>query len=146
MNKGAAVFSARLMYRRKSGWSVRLQAAGDWRPCSVREPFGHRVSCAALGLDVSYDRNWNQRAYICQGQRHGFEIAEYCDGMDSVRLSMSQSSLEMLGKQIRFFMCLDDFFAQKISAECIMKIPYLALVFCLLWLSRDLRKAQTFCS
>ena len=102
------------------------------------------MSCAALALDVSYDRNWNQRAHICQGQRHGFEIAEYSDGMDSVRLSMSQSSLEMLGKQIRFFMCRDDFFAQKISAESIMKIPYLALVFCLLWFSRDLRKAQTF--
>ena len=27
-----------------------------------------------------------------------FEIAEYCNGMDSVRLSMSQSSLEVLGK------------------------------------------------
>ena len=37
-------------------WVV-CQAAvwGDWRPHSVREPFGHSVNCAALGLDVSYE-------------------------------------------------------------------------------------------
>ena len=42
---------------------------------------------------------------------------------------MTQSSLEMLGKQIHFFMCSDAFFAQKICAEFLLKIPRLALVF-----------------
>ena len=54
---------------------------------------------------------------------------------------MTQSSLEVLGKQIRFFMCRDAFFAQKICAEGILKIPCLALIF-LLWFSQDLGKAQ----
>ena len=67
-------------------------------------------------------------AYICRRQQHGIEIAEYRNGMDSVRLSMTQSSSEMLGKQIRFFMCCDAFFAQKICAEGISKISCLALV------------------
>ena len=66
--------------------------------------------------------------------------------MDSVRLFMTQSSLEVLGKQIRFFMCRDAFFAQKICAEGILKIPCLALVFPLLWFSRDLRDALTLWS
>ena len=52
-------------------------------------------------------------------------------------LSMTQSSLEMLGKQTLFFMCCDVFLAQKICAEGILKIPCLALVFYLLWFSQD---------
>ena len=59
--------------------------------------------------------------------------------MDSARLFMTQSSLEVLGKQIRFFMCRDPFFAHKICVEDILKIPCLALIFSLLWFSRDLR-------
>ena len=54
---------------------------------------------------------------------------------------MIQSSLEVLTvlcKQIRFFMCRDAFFAQKICVEGVLKIPCLTLVFCLLWFSRDM--------
>ena len=101
---------------RQNIWVV-CQAAGDWRPCIFREPLGHSVNCAVLGLDISYDRKWNQRACICRRQQNGFEIAEYSHGMDSVRLFMTHSSLEVLGKQIRFFMCRDAFFAQMICAE-----------------------------
>ena len=72
------------------------------------------MSCAALGLDVSYERNLNQRAYICRRQQHGLEIAEYSNGMDSVRLSMTQSS----------FMCRDALLAQKICLKGILKIQY----------------------
>ena len=61
------------------------------------------------------------------------EDAEYMNGMDSDGLFMTRSSLEVLSKQIGFFMCRDAFFAQKICAEG------LALVFSLLWFSRDLR-------
>ena len=99
------------------------------------------MSFAALGLVVSFEKNWNQRAYISQRQQHGFEIAEYRNGMDRKRLAMIQSSLEVLTvlcKQIRFFMCRDAFFAQKICVEGVLKIPCLALVFCLLWFSRDM--------
>ena len=71
---------------------VVCQAAGVWRPSCVRELFGHRVSCAALVLDASYYRNWSQRAYICRRQQQRFEFAKYSNGMDSVRLSMIQSS------------------------------------------------------
>ena len=74
-----------------------------------REPLDHTVNCAVLGLDVSHDRHWNQRAYICRRQQHSdrFEIAGYSNGMDSERLSMTQTSLEVLGKKICFFMCRD---------------------------------------
>ena len=95
---------------RQNIWVI-CQAAGDWRPSIFRELLGHSKKCAVLGLDVSYERNWNQRAYICRRQQHGFEIAEYSNGMDGVRLAMTQSGSEMLGKQIRFFMCRDAFFA-----------------------------------
>ena len=67
---------------RQNIWVI-CQAAGDWRPSIFRELLGHSKKCAVLGLDVSYERNWNQRAYICRRQRHGFEIAEYSNGMDS---------------------------------------------------------------
>ena len=59
---------------------------------------------------------------------------------------MTQSSLEVLGKQIRFFMCRDSFFAEKICVEGILKIPCLALIFPLPWFSRDLKEARTFWS
>ena len=59
------------------------QAARDWRPSIFRELLGHSVKCAVLGLDVSYDRNWNQRAHIYRRQQHVFKIAEYSNGMDS---------------------------------------------------------------
>ena len=55
---------------------------------------------------------------------------------------MTQSSLEVLGKQIRFFMCRDAFFAQKICAEGMLKIPCLALVFSLLWFFLRLERCQ----
>ena len=54
LNQGPAVFSTRLMYRRKSGWSA---AAKDWRPLSVREPGDDRVYCPVLGLDEGDDRD-----------------------------------------------------------------------------------------
>ena len=84
-------------------WAV-CQAAADWRRCSVRGPLGHRVSFAALGLVVSFEKNWNQRAYISQRQQHGFEIAEYRNGMDRKRLSMMQSSLEGVSRFV--FACV----------------------------------------
>ena len=37
-------------------WVV-CQAAGDWRPFSVREPRDHRVYCPVLGLDEADDRD-----------------------------------------------------------------------------------------
>ena len=103
------------------------------------------MSCAALGLDISNDGNWNQRAYICRRRQQGFEIAEDSpgNGMDSIRLFMTLSSLEV---QICFFMCCDPFFAQKMCVEGILKILCLALVFSLLWFSRDLRGALTLWS
>ena len=44
---------------------------------------------------------------------------------------MTQSSLEVLGKQIRFFICRDSFFAQKICVEGILPCIgfFFALVF-----------------
>ena len=66
-----------------------FQAARDWRSYSVRKPLGHSVCCAALGLDISYDRKQNQRAHIWRRHQQGFEIAEYSDGSvgrDIVRL------------------------------------------------------------
>ena len=45
--------------------------------------------------------------------------------MDSMRLAMTQSSSEMLSKQICFFICRDAFFTQKICAKGILKIPCL---------------------
>ena len=67
-----------------------------------------------MGLDLPCDRNWDQQTYICRRQQHGFEITEYSNGMDSVRLFMTQSRLEVLGKQIHLFMCRDVLFTQKI--------------------------------
>ena len=61
--------------------------------------------------------------------QHKFEIAEYSNGMDCVRLFMTQSRLEVIGKQIRYFMCRDAFFAQMICVEGMLKISCLALVF-----------------
>ena len=81
---------------------------GEWRSLRVL-PLGYRVSSAALGFDVSYDRSWKQRAYICRRHEHIVEIAECSKGMDSMRLSVAQFSLEVLGKQICFFMCCDTF-------------------------------------
>ena len=40
-------------------WVV-CQAAGNWRPFSVREPGDHRVCCPVLGLDKADDRERNQ--------------------------------------------------------------------------------------
>ena len=59
---------------------------------------------------------------------------------------MTQSSLEMLGKESHFFMCRDALFARKISLN--IKTSKLCLVFLetLLGLSRDLRKVQTLWS
>ena len=45
-----------------------------------------------------YIRSWNQRAYICRRQQHKFEIAEYNNNMDSIRLSMTHSNLKTLTK------------------------------------------------
>ena len=42
---------------------------------------------------------------------------------------MTQSRLEVIGKQIRYFMCRDAFFAQMICVEGMLKISCLALVF-----------------
>ena len=75
------------------------QAAGDWRPSCVREPFCHRVCRTVLGLEVSNDGNGNH----CPRRQHWFEFAEDRNEMDSVRLFTIQSILEVLGKQIRFF-------------------------------------------
>ena len=63
--------------------------------------------------------------------------------MDSVRLSMPQSSLEVLGKKILFFLCRDALTAQKICLKGKLKIPCPALIVALLWFSRDLREVQT---
>ena len=78
-------------------------------------------------------------------QQYGFEIAEYSDGMDSVTvwLSMTQSSLEVLGKKVRFSMCRDALFAQKICLKGKLKISCPALIVSLLWFSRDLSDDQT---
>ena len=63
-----------------------LVAGGDWFQCSIRMPVDHQVNCAVPGMDVSYDRNWNQRVYICRRQQHVFEITEYSNRMYRVRL------------------------------------------------------------
>ena len=58
---------------------------------------------------------------------------------------MTQSSLEMLSKQIRFFMCCDAIVAQKICVEGILKIPcpaVLALIVCALWFSQNFREIR----
>ena len=58
-----------------------------------------------LGLDVSYDRNWNQRAYICRRQRNGFEIAEYSNGMDSFsRLERGPEPLTLSPKIVNWLL------------------------------------------
>ena len=59
---------------------------------------------------------------------------------------MTQSSLEMLGKESHFFMCRYALFAQKISLN--IKTSKLCLVFLetLLGFSRDLREVQTLWS
>ena len=57
---------------------------------------------------------------------------------DRLRLSMMQSSLEVLGKQSRFFMCCDACLARKICVQDKLKIPCLALIVLELWFSRDL--------
>ena len=80
---------------------------------------------------------------MCRRRQHCYldlklqNLAEDNNGMDSVRLFITQSILEVLGKQIRFFMChvIDShhpFFTQKICAEGMLKIPCLALVVSLL--------------
>ena len=54
--------------------------------------------------------SWNQRAYICRRRLHCYSdlklqnLAEDNNWMDSVRIFITQSILEVLGKQIRFFM------------------------------------------
>ena len=116
------------MYGTTSGWSAKLSGCRGLAPMYLQGAIlGHWV-----GSDVSHDKNWNQRAYICRRQQHGFEIAEYSNGMYSVRPFMTQSSFGVLGKQIRFFICRDASFAQKICAECILKIPCPALIVSLL--------------
>ena len=50
-------------YAPQKNW-VDCQSAGDWCPCNVWEPLGHCMSCAALGLDIPCNRNWNQLTYI----------------------------------------------------------------------------------
>ena len=59
---------------------------------------------------------------------------------------MNQSSLEVLGKQIRFFMCrgagLKDLFERYIENS----MPCRALVLSLLWFSRDMREVLTLWS
>ena len=48
----ASVFSARLMYSGKSGWSARtLPCHRNWHPFNNREPLGHLVLYPALCLD-----------------------------------------------------------------------------------------------
>ena len=66
--------------------------------------------------------------------------------MDSMRLSMTQSSLVVLSEQIHFFMCSDALVAQKICLKGILKIQCPALVVSLLGFSLDLRKVQTLWS
>ena len=122
LNQGPAVFSARTMNRRKSEWSAN-PSIGNWHPCSV--------CCSGIGCITSKEFKWNQRAYICCRREDGFEIAEDTNRMNRVRLSMTQCSLEVLGKQICFFMCCDAF-AQKIYVEDLLNTPCLALIFSLL--------------
>ena len=84
-----------------------------------------------------YIRSWNQRAYICRRQQHKFEIAEYNNNMDSIRLSMTHSNLKTLTKLfLHMSWRTDAFFVQKIYAKGILKIQCLALVFSLLLWSR----------
>ena len=79
-------------------WVV-CQAARDWRPCSVL----HSMHCAALLLIpvLMIGTGIN----IWRRHQHEFELAEYCGEMDSVSLLMTQSSLEVPGKQI-LFLCV----------------------------------------
>ena len=95
-----------------------------------------------------YIRSWNQRAYICRRQQHKFEIAEYNNNMDSIRLSMTHSNLKTLTKLfLHMSWRTDAFFVQKIYAKGILKIQFLALVFSLLlWFSQNLKEVQTLWS
>ena len=104
----------------------------------------HELCCSGIGPN---DGNWNQRAYICRRRQQGFEIAEDSpgNGMDSIRLFMTLSSLEQIGGA-DLFLCCDPFSTQKMCVEGILKILCLALVFSLLWFSRDLRGALTLWS
>ena len=81
-------------------------------------------------------------SYIWRRHQHGFEIAEYSNGIESVRLSMTQFILVVLSKQIRFFMCHDAFLAEKICVKDTLKIPCLALIFRALCFPRDLREMR----
>ena len=56
---------------------------------------------------------------------------------------MTQSSLEVLCKQIPFFVCRDALFAQKICLKGMLKIPCPSLVVSLLGFSRDMREVRT---
>ena len=58
----------------------------------------------------------------------------------------SDSSLEVLGKQIHFFMCPDALFTQKICLKGILKIPCPVLVVSLLGFSQDLKEVRTLWS
>ena len=71
------------------------------------------MSYAALELNIPYDRNWDSRAYMWRRHQDRFKIAEYSNRMDSMRLSVTQSSLELPSKQIHFFMCHDMLLAQR---------------------------------
>ena len=97
------------IYSRKSGWSAKPPGTGahvasciactvllcDWFLFLWSEQESTSDSC-------SYDQNRNQHL---RRHQHEFKLAEYCGEMDSVSLLMTQSSLEVLGKQI-LFLCV----------------------------------------
>ena len=61
--------------------SVLYKAHVPQKICAVCQATGAHVASGSIaltvmGLDVYYNMNWNQRAYICRRHQHGFEIAE----------------------------------------------------------------------
>ena len=75
--------------------------------------FSRREASSVVQSQLAKHGKLEPRRCVCRTQQHWFEIAEYCNGMDSVRLSVTQSSLEVLSKQISFFMCREAIFAQR---------------------------------
>ena len=118
-----------------SGLSSSRGLAPRTRPSCVREPLAHSVNYAVLGLDVSYDRNWN----------HWFEIAEYSNGMEA--WGFLWPSLVWRFSVSRFvFLCVVTPSPPKDLFKGILKLPCPALVFTLLWFSRDFWEVQTLWS
>ena len=79
------------MYRRNSGWSANPPGTGAHLASG-----NHSVIAYAVLL---WDWTYPMIGIRIKGL------------MDSARLALTQSGSEMLGKQIRFFMCRDAFFA-----------------------------------